>query len=137
MDTFEKEMARKQLEILKTINRNLNYIGRKLEMLNSTMEKNGIVMLPTEEITEEKLHMIDTAEQFLIEHGFFEERVRMHGNLARIEVPPADIPKLAAEEIREKIYDKFREIGFLFVTLDLKGYRLGSMNATLKNGKDK
>ena len=90
-----------------------------------------------EEITEEKLHMIDTAEQFLIEHGFFEERVRMHGNLARIEVPPADIPKLAAEEFREKIYDKFREIGFLFVTLDLKGYRLGSMNATLKNGKDK
>lgn len=90
-----------------------------------------------EEITEEKLHMIDTAEQFLIEHGFFEERVRMHGNLARIEVPPADIPKLAAEEIREKIYDRFREIGFLFVTLDLKGYRLGSMNATLKNGKDK
>lgn len=90
-----------------------------------------------EEITEEKLHMIDTAEQFLIEHGFFEERVRMHGNLARIEVPPADIPKIAAEEIREKIYDKFREIGFLFVTLDLKGYRLGSMNATLKNGKDK
>ena len=90
-----------------------------------------------EEITEEKLHMIDTAEQFLIEHGFFEERVRMHGNLARIEVPPADIPKLAAEELREKIYDKFREIGFLFVTLDLKGYRLGSMNATLKNGKDK
>ena len=61
----------------------------------------------------------------------------MHGNLARIEVPPADIPKLAAEELREKIYDKFREIGFLFVTLDLKGYRLGSMNATLKNGKDK
>lgn len=90
-----------------------------------------------EEITEEKLHMIDTAEQFLIEHGFFEERVRMHGNLARIEVPPADIPKLAAEEIREKIYDKFREIGFLFVTLDLKGYRLGSMNATLNNGKEK
>ena len=90
-----------------------------------------------EEITEEKLHMIDIAEQFLIEHGFFEERVRMHGNLARIEVPPADIPKLAAEEIREKIYDKFREIGFLFVTLDLKGYRLGSMNATLNNGKEK
>lgn len=90
-----------------------------------------------EEITEEKLRMIDIAEQFLIEHGFFEERVRMHGNLARIEVPPADIPKLAAEEIREKIYDKFREIGFLFVTLDLKGYRLGSMNATLNNGKEK
>ena len=84
-----------------------------------------------EEITEEKLHMIDRAEQFLIEHGFFEERVRMHGNIARIEVPPADISRLAADGIREAVYEKFREIGFLFVTLDLKGYRLGSMNATL------
>ena len=85
-----------------------------------------------EEITEEKLHMIDRAEQFLIEHGFFEERVRMHGNIARIEVPPEDIPRLAADEIREAVYDKFREIGFLFVTLDMKGYKPGSMNATLK-----
>ena len=85
-----------------------------------------------EEITEEKLHMIDRAEQFLIEHSFFEERVRMHGNIARIEVPPADIPRLAANEIRETVYEKFREIGFLFVTLDLKGYRLGSMNATIR-----
>ena len=85
-----------------------------------------------EEITEEKLHMIDRAEQFLIEYGFFEERVRMHGNIARIEVPPEDIPRLAADEIREAVYDKFREIGFLFVTLDMKGYKSGSMNATLK-----
>ena len=50
MDTFEKEMAKKQLEVLKTINRNLNYIGRKLEMINSTMEKNGFAVLPTEHI---------------------------------------------------------------------------------------
>ena len=85
-----------------------------------------------EEITEEKLHMIDKAEQFLIEHGFFEERVRMHGNLARIEVPPTDIPKIAEDGIREEIYNKFRELGFLFVALDLKGYSMGSMNATLK-----
>ncbi|MDO4803323.1 MAG: ATP-dependent sacrificial sulfur transferase LarE [Lachnospiraceae bacterium] len=85
-----------------------------------------------EEITEEKLHMIDQAEQFLIEHGFFEERVRMHGNIARIEVPPVDIPRLAADGIREEVYAEFRKIGFLFVTLDLKGYRLGSMNETLQ-----
>ena len=85
-----------------------------------------------EEITEEKLNRIDKAEQFLIEHGFLEERVRTHGKLARIEVPAADIPRLAADGIREEIYEKFREIGFLFVSLDLKGYRLGSMNATLK-----
>ena len=84
-----------------------------------------------EEITEEKLRMIDRAEQFLIEHGFFEERVRMHGNVARIEVPPADIPKLARDDMREAVYDEFKRIGFAFVTLDMKGYTPGSMNATL------
>ena len=84
-----------------------------------------------EKITEEKLHMIDRAEQFLIECGFFEERVRMHGNIARIEVPSADIPRLASDEVREAVYDEFKKLGFLFVTLDLKGYRTGSMNATL------
>ncbi len=86
-----------------------------------------------EEITEEKLRMIDRAEQFLIEHGFFEERVRMHGNIARIEVPPADITRLASDDIREEVYEEFKKLGFLFVTLDLKGYRTGSMNATLKS----
>lgn len=84
-----------------------------------------------EEITEEKLHMIDRAEQFLIERGFYEERVRMHGNIARIEVPSADIPRLASDEVREAVHDEFKKLGFLFVTLDLKGYRTGSMNATL------
>ena len=85
-----------------------------------------------EEITEEKLNMIDRAEQFLIELGFIEERVRLHGKLARIEVPAKDIAKLASDEIREAVYKKFKEIGFMFVTIDMQGYRLGSMNATLK-----
>ena len=76
--------------------------------------------------------ILPRAEQILIENGFLEERVRMHGNIARIEVPPSDIPRLAADGIREEVYEAFRELGFLFVTLDLKGYRLGSMNATLK-----
>ena len=85
-----------------------------------------------EEITEEKLYMIDRAEQFLIEHGFLQERVRMHGNIARIEVPPADIPRLASDEVRTLVYEELKKLGFLFVTLDLKGYSTGSMNATLK-----
>ena len=84
-----------------------------------------------EEITKEKLRMIDLAEQYLIEQGFLEERVRLHGNLARIEVPPKDIPDIARDEVRNAIYERFKEIGFMFVTLDLKGYRTGSMNATL------
>ena len=84
-----------------------------------------------EEITEEKLRMIDRAEQFLIEKGFFEERVRMHGNLARIEVAPKDIARLASDEFRGAICEEFKKIGFMFVTLDLRGYRTGSMNATI------
>ena len=84
-----------------------------------------------EQITEEKLKMIDQAEQFLIEHGFLEERVRIHGNIARIEVPAAAITRLAAEDIRDEVYKRFKEIGFKFVTLDMQGYRLGSMNETL------
>ena len=84
-----------------------------------------------EEITEEKLHMIDAAEQYLIEHGFFEERVRMHGMLARIEVPEKDIARLASDEVRSGVFEALKKIGFRFVTLDLGGYRTGSMNATL------
>ncbi|MBR3103667.1 MAG: ATP-dependent sacrificial sulfur transferase LarE [Lachnospiraceae bacterium] len=85
-----------------------------------------------EEITEEKLKMIDQAEQFLIEHGFLQERVRMHGKIARIEVPAGDIPRLAEDGIREQIVACFQKIGFQFVTLDLRGYQMGSMNRTLK-----
>lgn len=84
-----------------------------------------------EEITEEKLRMVDQAEQFLIEHGFLEERVRMHGNIARIEVPAKDIPRLAEEGLRNEVYERFKEIGFMYVTLDMRGYRMGSMNETL------
>jgi len=85
-----------------------------------------------EEITEEKLKMIDEAEQFLIELGFLEERVRLHGKLARIEVPAKDIERLASDEIREAVYKRFKEIGFMFVTLDMHGYSMGSMNKTIK-----
>ena len=86
-----------------------------------------------EEITEEKLKMIDQAEQFLIEQGFLEERVRMHGKIARIEVPAKDIPRLAEDGVREKVYEFFKRIGFQFVTLDLRGYQMGSMNKTINN----
>ncbi len=85
-----------------------------------------------EEITEEKLKMIDEAEQFLIELGFLEERVRLHGKLARIEVPAKDIERLASDEIREAVYKRFKEIGFMFVTMDMHGYSMGSMNKTIK-----
>lgn len=85
-----------------------------------------------EEITEEKLHMVDLAEQFLIENGFAQERVRIHGKLARIEVPSEDIEKLASEKMRNAVYDRFKEIGFDFVSLDMQGYKMGNMNTTIR-----
>lgn len=84
-----------------------------------------------EEITAEKLHMIDEAEQFLMDKGFAGVRVRMHGELARIEVLPEDITKLAGESIRKAVYERFRQIGFVYVTIDANGYRTGSMNLTI------
>ena len=84
-----------------------------------------------EEITKEKLDMVDRAEQFLIENGFENERVRIHGNTARIEVLPEDIVKIASDGIRQSVYEELKKIGFMFVTLDLKGYATGSMNSTI------
>ena len=84
-----------------------------------------------EKITPERLGMIDRAEQFLLDLGFHQIRVRIHGQIARIEVLPDEIAKVAAPEMRGTISDAFRKLGFSFVTLDLNGYQTGSMNRTL------
>lgn len=87
-----------------------------------------------QQITREKLAVIDHAEQFLMDLGFRQVRVRHHGDIARIEVAAADMPKMLADGNAEKVYSKMRELGFVYAALDLKGYRTGSMNAKL--GKD-
>ena len=89
-----------------------------------------------ERITEEKLAMADRAERFLMGLGFTQFRVRVHGTVARIEVPPEDIRRFADEELRRKIYEEFRAAGFSYAALDLLGYRTGSLNETLEEKKD-
>ncbi len=84
-----------------------------------------------EEITEEKLHMVDVAEQYLLDRGFHQLRVRIHGTIARIELLPDEIPRFAEPKLRNDVYAEFRKIGFSYVTLDVLGYRTGSMNETL------
>jgi len=84
-----------------------------------------------EEITPDRLAMIDEAEQFLLDMGFRQLRVRYHGNLARIETDADGFTALASDGAREKIYAAFKKIGFTYVALDLLGYRTGSMNETL------
>lgn len=87
-----------------------------------------------ERITEEKLIAIDKVERCLRNLEFELCRVRFHGNVARIEVPARDIQRLCQGPIREEISTVAKAAGFKFVTLDLDGYRMGSMNATLPKG---
>lgn len=83
-----------------------------------------------ETISEERLSMVDRAEQLLLDLGFHQVRVRIHGKLARIETDPAEFEKLLSG--REKIVPALRDFGFAYVTMDLTGYRMGSMNETLE-----
>ncbi|MGE0479027.1 MAG: ATP-dependent sacrificial sulfur transferase LarE [Phycisphaerae bacterium] len=84
-----------------------------------------------ESITPEKLRAIDAAEAFLHELGFRECRVRHHDRLARIEVPPAEVARFADAELRARIDRRLRELAYLYVTVDLRGLRSGSMNEVL------
>ncbi len=84
-----------------------------------------------EQITREKLKMVEQAEQFLQDLGFTQVRVRVHGSLARIEVLSEEIPQLMLQDNRKRIAEKLKEYGFSYVTMDLCGYRIGSMNESL------
>jgi uncharacterized protein len=88
-----------------------------------------------ETINEEKLGRVDKAEQLLIDLGFTQVRVRVHGedgDQARIEIRPEEFPLIIEEKNRQRITDTLSDIGFKYISLDLKGYRTGSMNATLR-----
>jgi pyridinium-3,5-biscarboxylic acid mononucleotide sulfurtransferase len=84
-----------------------------------------------ETITAEKLKMVEYSEQLLLDLGFHNVRVRIHGNLARIETAREDHEKFLIPSVRDSVYAKFKEYGFCYITLDLLGYRTGSMNEDL------
>ncbi len=85
-----------------------------------------------EKITAGRLAMAEQAEQLLLDMGFTQMRVRMHGTMARIEVLPQDFARFLDEAVRERIYRTLRGYGFSYVSLDLQGYRTGSMNEALQ-----
>ena len=85
-----------------------------------------------ETITDGKLAMVDRAEQLLLNLGFRQFRVRVHGTLARIEVLPKEIGRFTDDALRRQVCAALKEYGFSYVTLDLAGYRTGSMNEVLK-----
>lgn len=109
-------------------------LSRELEL--PTWKKQSFACLYSrfaygETITEEKVKMVDQAEQLLLEMGFEQFRVRIHGMLARIEVWPEEFEKIMAN--KELIAASLKSFGFTYVTLDLQGYRVGSMNEALSD----
>jgi len=88
-------------------------------------------------VSVEALTRIAKAEEFLRDLGIGQLRVRHHGSVARIEVTPADFPALLDESVRKSIGQHFRSIGYAYVTLDLEGFRSGSMNEVLTSDTKK
>lgn len=88
-----------------------------------------------EMITEEKLSMVEQAENYLSDKGFGQLRVRVHGELARIELSEKDLLSAMEWENRQEIFERLQSLGFTYVTLDLCGYRMGSMNETLNKNQ--
>lgn len=83
-------------------------------------------------ISREKLKMVEQAEQYLMDLGFRQMRVRIHGDLARIEIPRGEFDRFMQEEIRSSVNRELRQIGFVYTALDLQGYRTGSMNEAIR-----
>src|SRR5262249_35049413 len=86
-------------------------------------------LAPGVRVTVERTARVESAELYLRGLGLRECRVRYHeGDLARIEVPPGELARLADPTVREPLVDYLKELGFRFVTLDLEGFRSGSLN---------
>ncbi|MEG1158952.1 MAG: TIGR00268 family protein, partial [Acidaminococcaceae bacterium] len=82
-------------------------------------------------ITLAKVQQVEAAELVLTQAGFQQVRVRLHGNLARLEVAAADFPRFADEQLRQQLIVALKTLGITYVTLDLEGYRTGSLNEAL------
>ena len=88
-------------------------------------------------VTVEALERIARAEEFLRGMGLGQLRVRHHGSVARIEVEPADFAILLEGDVRRRVTEYFRSIGYPYVTLDLDGFRSGSLNEVLRGPSKK
>ena len=84
------------------------------------------------EVTPERLSLVETGERILRDLGFRQFRVRLHDKLARIEIAPEELPLAMTPEMATTIAQQFKAAGFLYVALDLEGYRQGSLNAALR-----
>ena len=135
LDPYVEEEVHSPLRVAQLSKAEIRLLSHELQL--PTWDKPSFACLASrfvygERITAEKLAAVDKAEQLLWELGFKQFRVRVHGNLARIEVLPDELQRALAEPVRSTLHNKLQEYGFDYVTLDLLGYRTGSMNEILK-----
>ncbi|MEW6557733.1 MAG: ATP-dependent sacrificial sulfur transferase LarE [Elusimicrobiota bacterium] len=143
MEAIRELEVRSPLKEAELTKEEIRLLSRKMRLF--TWNKPAFACLASripygDKIDSQKLKMIDDAENYLFRLGFKQVRVRHHAcpkrsrrnNIARIEVLPEDIERLTSINLRDKIVKKFKRIGYHYITLDLQGYRTGSMNEVLK-----
>jgi len=126
--------VRSPLKEVQLVKEEIRLLSRMLGL--STWDKPSMACLSSRfpyntQIERESLRQIDQAEEFLRAMGFSQVRVRHHGKMARIEIDPTEFAKIMDEKTRAKIVEELKKTGYLYVTLDLAGYRTGSMNEPL------
>ena len=114
--------------------REIRFLSKEMGL--STWNKPSMSCLATRipygsPITKDKLKMVEDAEAFLLEQGFSSVRVRHHDSVARIEINSRELKNIIAENLKKAIVDKFRELGFQHIALDLEGYISGKTNRSL------
>jgi len=138
MRALREKKIRSPLQEAGLTKNEIRKLSKKLNL--PTWDKPALACLSSrfpygESITPEKLRMVDEVENFLYDEGFRNIRARHHNNTVKIEVSPGEIKKFLDDEYRERIVKKIKDVGYIYVTLDLEGYRQGSMNEVLFNKK--
>jgi len=134
MKAAEELKIRSPLKEVQLLKKEIRQLSRELDL--PTWDKPSFACLSSRfpyysEIDSISLKQIDQAEEFLRGLGFKQIRVRHHGQTARIEIESDEFPKIMKSEIREEVVRNFRKLGYTYITLDLAGYRTGSMNEPL------
>jgi len=141
LDSAREQGVRSPLVEAEFNKQEVRELSRKMEL--SVWDKPAMACLSSripygQPVTEEKLAMIEQAEDVLLSLGFEQIRVRHHGDLARIELGKNEMPHyLNNEKIQKIVQEKFKALGFLTVVLDPEGYRMGSLNSALLEYKDR
>jgi uncharacterized protein len=111
--------------------REIRYLAKKRDLPNWSKGQSACLASRFPygtEITREDLQRVNCAENFLRKSGFTNVRVRHHGKLARIEVSEEQVEKLSRAAMRKRVLRKFKSLGYIYVAVDLQGYRTGSLN---------